>query len=501
MQIKYLIGIAAVIFFISYTVSAFAAKPLAGISGIENNSPRGSNMAPVLEGHLVNALTVSGIFDLVNVPLLKDQLNRFNCYEEICQLRVSKDAGFNILIRGSIDDRGDYIILKLAAFGLDIPYNGKIIYNYTVKIPMTGEFAPKEFSYITEEHSGHFLSGLLNVYRLKASLDYDGENVKFDFEENIDGKFHIYTRLDSADGTSGKFKSIKGTFVNRVLQDKNIKIKKGDFVLLEFKRKSEYFSDFFYGRKKEIVFNKFSGLDTFYTFLLAAPASALMPLVSPLLGYYKDSDWPGLAMWTINYPAYFYLMMNGFINNPDIYKKTLSDIPRESTAGNAFSWYMLFAGGLPLFVDSFAQQYLKDASNYQGVQPLMGNSLTAGFLALIGGGGGHFYRGERFWGYVYFHLNNLLLYFMILELTPSEKYNYSLGYYVKQDINYTNGYILIGIYSAVKIAEVIHAVLTRDKIRNGAIVEEGFTFEPIISIDKLDKNTGMIFGLQYVYRF
>jgi hypothetical protein len=141
---------------------------------------------------------------------------------------------------------------------------------------------------------------------------------------------------------------------------------------------------------------------------------------------------------------------------------------------------------------------LKDASNYLGVQPLMGNSLTAGFLALVGGGGGHFYRGERFWGYVYFHLNNLLLYFMILELTPVEKVDPSTGNYIRQNFNYTNGYILIGVYSAVKIVEVIHAVLTKDKIRNGSVIEEGFRFEPVLA---LDKDFGMIIGLQYVYRF
>ena len=61
---------------------------------------------------------------------------------------------------------GDYIILKLYAYGTEIPYHGKCVYNYIVRIDFDPEHSTSEYSLIFEEHAGYFISKLLSKYQM-----------------------------------------------------------------------------------------------------------------------------------------------------------------------------------------------------------------------------------------------------------------------------------------------------------------------------------------------
>ena len=223
-----------------------------------------------------------------------------------------------------------------------------------------------------------------------------------------------------------------------------------------------------------------------------------MPLAAPILGYYQNSDWSGLMFWAINATPYLYLEYKGFYETPDDLKTRNRDITSDEIARNRFAYYMFFTGGLSLFVDAFSHQYLKDASNYSGMQPLMGNSFSAAYLALVSGGGGHFYRGDRLWGYFYFHLNNILLYLTIREFSPAEKYDSATGTYNKGSVDKDRGYLYAGIFGVAKIVEIIHAVLTKDRISNGTVIEEEYVFTPRVFLYD-DRSLG--YGVQWSLRF
>jgi hypothetical protein len=275
-------------------------------------------------------------------------------------------------------------------------------------------------------------------------------------------------------------------------------LKDGDFILVGYREKAESMEKFFYGRKFETVIRKPVVTETLYSLLLTGPASAFMPIVAPIMGYYRGNDWPGLALWTFNFAPYFYLEINGMADYWANYYKKKKTCPQDVQAQYYFGLYMMCAGGVSLFADSLAHSLLMRAADYQGVQPFLGNSVTAGYLALVSGGGGHFYRGARLWGYLYFHADNLLLYFTIREFCPERKFNPLTRSFSTEKINPARAYSLLSVTCAVKIAEVIHAVFTRDRIENGEIIEEGYTVEPLVLAGE---DTELKLGMQCSYRW
>ncbi|HOW84169.1 MAG TPA: hypothetical protein PK573_16520, partial [Spirochaetota bacterium] len=59
------------------------------------------------------------------------------------------------------------------------------------------------------------------------------------------------------------------------------------------------------------------------------------------------------------------------------------------------------------------------------------------------------------------------------------------------------GYAYAGVFCALKIAEVVHAVLIKDRIRGGDVVEDSASFEPVL----YPGENGVSVGLQCNYRF
>jgi len=103
------------------------------------------------ESYVNDADVITGIFDIVNPDLMNSELQKHGCIEEKCILRFAVEANIGVVIIGEFDDRGDDLVLRLSSYGTDVPYNGKLIYRYTVKIPMYNDFTSKEYNYICEE--------------------------------------------------------------------------------------------------------------------------------------------------------------------------------------------------------------------------------------------------------------------------------------------------------------------------------------------------------------
>ena len=160
-----------------------------------------------------------------------------------------------------------------------------------------------------------------------------------------------------------------------------------------------------------------------------------------------------------------YLEINGIPNYWVNYYKKKRTVPRDVQAQYYFGCTCSAPAGASLFADSLAYWLLGKAANYQGTMPFLGNSLTAAYLALVSGGGGHFYRGHRLWGYLYYHTDNLLLYFTIREFCPEKKFNPLTRTFSTAKINTARAYTLLSLTCAVKIAEVIHAGLHQGQDR------------------------------------
>ncbi len=485
--------ISGLFFFCIVSIPVFAEMPLAGIADIKVSRPSFSGAAIILKNHIDHILRTSRVVGVVNSSLLQDQLKTYNCLDDACVLRFASGAGISVIIKGEIRSSGACHEIDLSAFGVDIPHNGKVISRYRVKIDGL-DSGKREFSYILEEHAGRFLADVFRNFKTPVYLS--GENFP-DVKVNMSGTF-IFYRM-SGDSGSEWFEK-KGTLYvkeNHIAQSSS-PVKENDFILRDYTEQADFLDEFYYGRKREIVLNDFFISDTLYTVLFTVPASAAMPIASPLLGYYQNSDWGGLALWAVNSAPYLYMETRGLLNDPDDLRHGEKDIEKDDSAMRIFSLYMLFTGGTSLFVDAFSHSYLKDASDYRGRKPLMGNPLTAGYLSLISGGGGHFYRGDRFWGYCYFHLNNALLYLTIREFCADERYNESTGEYSKSDINKKKAFTLLGAYGILKTVEIIHAVVSKDRIMNGERIAETEIFQPLVLPDE---DSGLKFAFSSTLRF
>ena len=430
--------------FLFTVIPAMAENPLLGVGGISANSPRALQLSLIFEEGLLATMEQTGSFALVNTQLLKSELVRFNCLEEKCMLRFAADSGMNLFITGDIDDRGDEIILNMSAYGMDFPFNSKMFYHYKISIPVSGAVGAREYAYIVEEHVARFAAGTLRRWKYPTAKIEDS---------------------------------------NMTVYDQAIALEEN-----------------YYGRKKEIVFANTSWDEKLYMAVFMPLGSATMPFVSPVMGYFMSADWPGLAMWSVNAIPYICVEASGFLNRPSTYKDDGRDISKVAKTNYYFAWYMLLSGGGSLFIDAFANQYLKNASMYVGgPQPYMGSDFLTGYLALTTAGGGHFYKGYRSWGYAYFHASNLLVYGMLWQFSASERMG-SDGVYHKGSISKKRGYVFAGVLGALKLTEFIHALMLPYRIQNGTEIanEEPFSIMPaFLAGEGGTPGLGLQFSLQF----
>ena len=484
------------VFFLYLSFPLFASKTLLGVVALKTKSPQTQSIATILNRHLNNIFNSTDIFEVINPALLNKELKTFNCQNEPGLINFARQAKIGLLIAGSLIRKGDFFSLTLTAYGLKLPYQGKIIYEIQVEIPLYSNFSSREYSYICEEQAGFFVAKMLDKYQEMIEIKNNGKGHFFldpDFKEEVNGVFRIYTFRNKS-FFPWEYENIGSVEItSNKIDKKNLEILQGDFIFYTYKDKAEFWRTFYKGRKKEIIFEKPAIEGTLYKMLFTVPASMTMPIAAPCLGYYHYNDWAGMTLWAINASPYLFLEYRGLDYHLNEKEKPISS---HSLTQKRFSYYFFFLGGTSLFVDAFSNQYLKEARNYRGTQPLMGNSFSAVYLSLISGGGGHFYRGHRDWGYFYFHLNNILVYLTLKEFSPATKYDFTTDSYLEGARDKKKAYGLLGFYCFVKTVEIVHAFLIDDSIQNGEIITEGFSFAPLIYCDE---NYKLSYGLEYQY--
>lgn len=485
------------------------SSTLIGVAGITPESPRTKIFAGIIETHLDNILrsnfiASSEIFDPVNSALLRKQLEKFSCREESCIARFAKQAHISIIVQGRIEERSQSLFLELSAYGTDIPYFGKTIHRYTTHIPTSKlSLSMREYSFIFEEHCARFIAGMLRRYQKPVFVAIQNGRMNLVAPSGANGVFPVYraTSVSTAPSISSFVRYVPiGAIVLRNGVPAAIPsfVREGDFILVGFNHAADEIQEFYYGRKRELVFTPPNSNDTLLMMLYTVPGSLTMPLVSPFLGYLAHQDYTGLSLWSINFAPYLYLELKGIHERPQRLKRDNRDISSAELARYRFSLYMLACGNMALFVDAFAHYNLTLASNYQGVQRYLGNTYTAAYLSLVSGGGGHFYRGWRAWGYFYFHANNALLYYTIKEFSPSRTYNEITGSYEEGSMNKARAYSFLAAYCGLKIAEIIHAAFLPDRIQNGTVEETAITVHPFFS---LNGNRECLYGAALTMRF
>ena len=334
--------------------SSLYAYPVAGVSTILSNTERGYYIASLIEQHLLDILKKNN-FDTILPEIISRELTKFNCLEEKCILNFAESADIDLIIYGTVIDKRNSIELKLQAYGINTPFNKRIINRYEIKLPFNTNInsGQKEFSLMGEEHAAKFLSKTLNAFVYPVNIKNEKDefilsyNSYNSYNQKISGKYTIYSKdqnnviqkIGEADITDNILKNIKGA------------INKESFILVPYKDKSNEISDYYDNRKREIVFEKTSVYDTLFLLAVTPIASASMPISSPFLGYYMNNDWEGLGLWVLNAPPYLYMEARGFLNSPKRIKNKKEDVSKNDKAINYFAWYMLFLGGMPLFID------------------------------------------------------------------------------------------------------------------------------------------------------
>jgi len=494
----------AVLLFAAAARPAIAARPVAAVAGVETKSPRGRSLAEMFAGSLEAALRSSGAFDQIDRELLADQLSRYGCDAEPCQIGFARSAGVSLLVRGKLEERAGGLGFRVEAYGIDAPYFGRMLYRYSVDVP-AGTTAPgaKELGLICEEHAIRAVAGALSVFRIPVPLSDDGQGV-LAVSGSIRvkaGEYDLFRTGPTAptghavrvDERIGKVRiDLRGS----VTGAGSAGPRAGDYVLTGLGDDAARTARLHRARKEEAVFQNPGYSDAIMAALFSVPASASMPLMAPL-GYYRYGDFEGLCLWAANAAPWLYLEASGLLRRPSELRKDRRDVPRETSARYTFALYMLGIGGVPLFVDAFAHRYLHDASLYGGAQPVVGGEPTAVFLSVVSGGGGHFYKGHRYWGYLYFHLNNALVYSVLREYSYSWRYNAGTDSYRKSREDEGRLRLYLGALGAVKVIEVAHVLLIGHSISAGRVTEERFSVAPELLYD----DRGFAPALRISYRF
>jgi len=473
------------------TIKAAHSAPLAAVSYISYNSQRAKAVSVLLEQHSVEILKKYG-FAAIDQGLISREIEKNSCMEETCQLRFAANAQIDLMVSGIVEDRGEYILVTLKSFGTGVPLNGRLVYSGTLRIPVAAKLSAREFSLICEERAALFIASTLRTFICSSPL-LKKEN-GYIADSPVTGRYNIcYTDKSGSLTTSGECRISNG-----IVESVDGSINTGAFILADFNTQAQKIVEYYSGRKQEIVFQKPNFYDTLFIILTTPLASASMPFSAPVLGYYTFGDWSGMGLWALNAWPYLYLEAKGFLDSPENLKHERQDITRDDRAANYFAWYMLLAGGMPLFIDAYAHHYIDEASFFIGKQRFLGSNYTAAYLGLVSNGAGLFYKGHRGWGYFYFHINNALLYMTLREISVPEYYNEASGTYSRGNRNTDRALVYGGVLALSKIIELTHTIMAGTDLECCETVDEYIIPSPLFT---LDSSGSPVYGISLTFRY
>ena len=487
--------VSSALFILLVPAYVYASKPTIGIFVTESKSPRIIRLAGLCADSLARAMDSADIFSPANSLKLRSELARLGCLDEACIIRYARTAGLNLLVYARITERGAQGRIEISCFAMDPPYYGRMIHRYTAMFPLwLWELGGEESINFCDEQAAYFCAGMLRGYRRPVPLRA-GERGDIRAETPVVGRFEVY-RFERNISDEGKILSHRsiGHALFRGGQmiggDDSRAVADGDFILVDYREEARRIRQEADERKRRLSADPSADHNLLYAALLGVPASIAMPLISPL-AYYSYGDFEGLALWAVSASPYLALEVSGLVDRPQRYREKHRDVSRDTEARYHFALYMLVLGGLPLTIDAISHHHITAASQYRGRQAFIGSGMTAAFLSITTAGGGHFYRGYRVWGYVYFHLDTALVYLAMRSLSRPRYYNELTARYERGRIQEKAGYAFLGALGAAKLAELVHVLVLRDRIRSGDPVEESFALYPYLYHDGNEMAAGL----------
>jgi hypothetical protein len=409
-------------------------------------------------------------FVFVNQNLINEQMQKYSCTDESCLLSFAREAKIDCLIFVSAEEDREFVRVTYTARVPSVPYGGKAVKTYTAFIPKSG-YSLDVMTAATEEHAGRFLSLLLESVSLP--LDASVSSGRLNLPEKVSGRREVFRRIKGS-----LFYETAGTdsFNEGVSEKNGYDPGESYFVLRDFTREGNLFSEYIYGRKHEMLFGP-SQSSRLSVLAFVPVISAVSPVALPL-GYYRNSDYRGLL--------YSGCAMTPWAVISARYLKTAywdkdSHLTRREKGGRNFGLYWVFAGNASLVVDMYAHEALKSSANYRQ-EEYLGSTGTAAGLAALTPGGGMFYRGERLYGHLYYQAGTFLMYKTMMSFAAGEKYDPDTGRYEKVKADRKKGYAWLAGFLALKGCEIIHASVSRDNIDSGYDTA-GISFLPVMEYD------------------
>lgn len=396
-------------------------------AGFDFDSPRSSVLAKQIDYHLANIFLQNSNVDYIKSSDFQRYLKRDKIitYEKIIQ--TAYNLKIDIVIFCEIVDKNDKLHFSMTAFANNFPFNGSRLLTFNKSIELDSDYNSQNYNLITEDLCIQFVS---RVFRKFLSLE----------------------QLAAKKDTQMYKKVVNDDFVT--FKKTDIFVENETYYLKDYIEDADYLDSILYQKKTELVFSDASVEQRAFLMLSTPLFSLVSPIIVPF-SYLGQNDYSAFGIWALNSAPYYYMASQTFLRHPMSYRDYGGETKKLYKAGYCFSIYYLFAGSMPFLIDSIANPYLDSSSIYKKSPYFIGDEFSAVWFSLVSGGGGHFYKGYRLKGYLFFHLHNILLYSTLYNLMTNEIYDEKTGNYTHSGKKYNYAIISISSFAVIKIIEII----------------------------------------------
>lgn len=444
--------------FLVTPITILAEIPDLVVAGYEFDSPRGAIITKQMDYHFNNIFSNLDFIDYINPQDFRKYLIRDNLLNREQILQRSSEMNISITIFATIIDKNDTLHFSIIAFGNEFPHNGEIIAQMNKSITKIQNPSAKKYNLLSEDLCLQFSVKLLNNFKfpIKATSSSDS-NQFYSKQYDTYGKA-FYTPID-------KF------------------ISKNSYYVKNYKNKSNDLNTRFYINKKKLIFQGNNLETNFFTALSTPLLSTITPISAPF-SYISNNDYSSLGLFIANSSPYYYIASQTYLRYPPSMIKNNQNISKLDNTFYYFTLYHTFSGGISFFIDSTATYALHEAGQYNSKIPYIGDEHLAIYFSIISGGGGHFYKGHRFKGILYYHLNNLTLLSGLYFISEKMSYSNSEQKYHSSGKDIKKASLCFSAFVILKTIEVIDIINTPFNTSLGKEDNTHFSFSIIPQNDE-----------------